>query len=46
MKNEKIMQQIEQTETYLKTLHGNASSVKMKKYAIEKKINKLKEQLV
>jgi|TARA_B110000259_G_scaffold68205_1_gene80374 hypothetical protein len=44
--NEEIMQKIEQAERYVNSLHGNTSFVKMKKYAINKKINKLKAQLV
>jgi len=46
MNNEKIIQQIEKAEGYLNSLHGNTSSVKMKKYAIQQKINKLKAQLI
>ena len=46
MNNEEIIQKIEQAERYVNSLHGNTSSVKMKKYAINKKINKLKAQLV
>jgi len=46
MNNEEIIYQIEQAERYVKSLHGNTSDVKMKKYAINKKINKLKASLV
>ena len=45
MNNEQITIRIEQQERYLKTLHGNTSSVKMKKYAIQKNIKKLMSQL-
>ena len=41
----KIQKQIDQAEKYLKTFFGNTSSVKMKKVAIQKKIDKLKKQL-
>jgi hypothetical protein len=41
----KIQKQIDQAEKYLKTFFGNTSSVKMKKYAIQMKIDKLKKQL-
>ncbi len=44
MTTEKIKMQIEQQERYLQTLHGNTSSVKMKKYAIQEKIKNLKER--
>ena len=40
-----IQKQIDQAEKYLKSIHGNSSSVKMKKFAIQKKIDKLKKQL-
>ena len=40
-----LMQKIEQAERYLNSFHGNTSSVKMKKYAINKKIIKMKLQL-
>ena len=41
----KIQKQIDQTEKYLKTFFGNTSSVKMKKFALQKKLDKLKAQL-
>ena len=41
----KIQKQIDQAEKYLKTFFGNTSSVKTKKFAIQKKIEKLKKQL-
>ena len=41
----KIQKQIDQAEKYLKTFFGNTSSVKMKKVAIQRKIDKLKKQL-
>ena len=41
----KIQKQIDQAEKYLKSFFGNTSSVKMKKFAIQKKIEKLKKQL-
>ena len=41
----KIQKQIDQTEKYMKTFFGNTSSVKMKKFAMQKKIDKLKAQL-
>ena len=41
----KIQKQIDQAEKYLKTFFGNTSSVKMKKVAIQRKIDKLKAQL-
>jgi hypothetical protein len=41
----KIQKQIDKSEAYLKTFHGNTSSVKMKKYAIQQKINALKESI-
>ena len=40
-----LMQKIEQAERYLNSFHGNTSSVKMKKYAINQKIIKMKLQL-
>jgi hypothetical protein len=41
----KIQKQIDQTEKHMKTFFGNTSSVKMKKFAMQKKIEKLKAQL-
>lgn len=41
----KIQKQIDQAEKHLKTFFGNTSSVKMKKFAIQRKIEKLKKQL-
>ena len=41
----KIQKQIDQTEKHMKTFFGNTSSVKMKKFAMQKKIDKLKAQL-
>ena len=41
----KVQKQIDQAEKYLKTFFGNTSSVKTKKFAIQKKIEKLKAQL-
>jgi hypothetical protein len=41
----KIQKQIDQAEKHLKTFFGNTSSVKMKKVAIQRKIDKLKKQL-
>ena len=41
-----LMQKIEQAERYLNSFHGNTSSVKMKKYAINQKITKMKSQLL
>lgn len=41
----KIQKQIDQAEKHLKTFFGNTSSVKMKKVAIQRKIEKLKKQL-
>ena len=41
----KIQKQIDQAEKYMKTFFGNTSSVKMKKFAMQKKIEKLKAQL-
>ena len=40
-----IQKQIDQLEKHLRSIHGNSSSVKMKKFAIQKKINKLKDKL-
>ena len=45
MNKVELMQKIEQAERYLNSFHGNTSSVKMKKYAINKKIIKMKLQL-
>ena len=42
MNKVELMQKIEQAERYLNSFHGNTSSVKMKKYAINKKIIKMK----
>jgi len=41
----KVQKQIDQAEKYMKTFFGNTSSVKMKKFAMQKKIDKLKAQL-
>jgi len=41
----KIQKQIDQTEKHMKTFFGNTSSVKMKKLAMQKKLDKLKAQL-
>ena len=41
----KIQKQIDQAEKHMKTFFGNTSSVKMKKFAMQKKIDKLKAQL-
>ena len=41
----KVQKQIDQTEKHLKTFFGNTSSVKMKKLAMQKKLDKLKAQL-
>ena len=46
MNKTELMQKIEQAERYLNSFHGNTSSVKMKKYAINKKIIKMKSQLL
>ena len=46
MNKTELMQKIEQAEQYLNSFHGNTSSVKMKKYAINKKIIKMKSQLL
>ena len=43
--NAKIQKQIDQAEKYLSRIHGNSSSVKKKKFAIQTKIDKLKKQL-
>ena len=43
--NAKIQKQIDQAEKYLSRIHGNSSSVKTKKFAIQTKIDKLKKQL-
>jgi hypothetical protein len=40
-----IQKQIDQTEKFMKSFSGNTSSVKMKKYALQTKLNKLKAQL-
>jgi hypothetical protein len=40
-----IQKQIDQTEKFMKSFTGNTSSVKMKKYALQTKLNKLKAQL-
>ena len=45
MNKVELMQKIEQAERYLNSFHGNTSSVKMKKYAINQKIIKMKLQL-
>ena len=45
MNKVELMQKIEQAERYLKSFGGNTSSVKMKKYAINQKIIKMKLQL-
>ena len=42
---ETIEARIIKTETFLKSLHGNTSSVKMKKYAMANKIGQLRDQL-
>ena len=42
---DKIQKQIDQAEKHIKTFFGNTSSVKMKKFAMQKKIEKLKAQL-
>jgi len=42
---ETIQARINQTEKYLKSLHGNTSSIKMKKYAMSEKIDDLRLQL-
>ena len=41
----KVQKQIDQTEKHMKTFFGNTSSVKMKKLAMQKKLDKLKAQL-
>ena len=41
----KIQKQIDQSQKYMKTFFGNTSAVKMKKFAMQKKIDKLKAQL-
>jgi hypothetical protein len=43
--NAKIQKQIDQAEKYLSRIHGNSSSVKTKRFAIQTKIDKLKKQL-
>ena len=45
MNKVELMQKIEQAERYLKSFGGNTSSVKIKKYAINQKIIKMKLQL-
>ena len=40
-----IQKQIDQTEKFMKSFTGNTSSVKMKKYALQTKLDKLKAQL-
>jgi hypothetical protein len=40
-----IQKQIDQAEKYLKTFFGNTSSIKMKKFAIRKKVDALKAKL-
>ena len=40
-----IEDRITQTEAYNDTLHGNTSSVRMKKYALNRKVLQLKAQL-
>jgi|TARA_B110000908_G_scaffold168088_1_gene222290 hypothetical protein len=44
-KADTTLEKIKQAERYLNSFHGNTSSVKMKKYAINKKIIKMKSQL-
>lgn len=41
-----IQQQIEKTEKYMNSFFGNTSSVKMKKYALQQKLNRLQDQLI
>ena len=41
----KVKKQIDQAQKYMKTFFGNTSAVKMKKFAIQKKIDKLQGQL-
>ena len=45
-KADTTVEKIKQAERYLNSFHGNTSSVKMKKYAINKKIIKMKLQLL
>ena len=42
----KIQMKIDAAEKFLSTLFGNTSSMKMRKYALQMKIEKLKAQLI